>query len=228
MSARMKLVCLWFAMIQPLTAMGKSEYSKAQAKQILVIAEEIRSLEQAEVGVQLKTKIGELETSYEMKILRSSQKRAHIEFLGPAEERGRRMLAKGNNYWSTFPDSKKVISISRKEMIGNSAFALADIFQLDAENDYDPTIVGEEKLSEAQVLKLDLAAKHKDAPYARIEYWVEKDGYFPVKARFFGVSGKLMKTMTVESRAEIASRERPKVSKMVDEVVLVLLFTFSS
>lgn len=194
------------------------KYTKKQAVDILNEAEKIRSLEKAEVLVDLKTVSGKQETVYDMKILRSTERRAYIDFVGPQEERGRKMLAKGQSYWSTFPDSKKVVAISRREMIGNSAFALADIFQLDAENDYDTEIVGEEKANGQDLLKLELKGKHDEAPYARIEYWVEVKGSFPVKASFFSTSGKHLKTMTVETRKEIGGRLRPEVSKMVDEV----------
>ena len=194
------------------------KYTKKQAVDILNEAEQIRSIEKAEILVDLKTVAGKLETLYDMKILRSTERRAIIDFVGPPEERGRKMLALGRSYWSTFPDSKKVVAISSREMIGNSAFALADIFQLDADNDYNTEIVGEEKENGVDLLKLELKEKHKDAPYTRIEYWVEQKSSFPVKAKFYGPSGKHLKTMTVDSRKEIGGRLRPEVSRMVDEV----------
>lgn len=195
------------------------KYTKQQAVDILNEAEQIRSLEKAEITVDLKTVSGKQESVYDMKILRSTERRAYINFVGPPEERGRRMLALGRSYWSTFPDSKRVVAISPREMIGNSAFALADIFQLDAENDYNTEIVAAEKENGVDLLKLELKEKHKEAPYTRIEYWVEVKGSFPVKAKFYGPSGKHLKTMTVDTRKEIGGRLRPEVSKMVDEVV---------
>jgi outer membrane lipoprotein-sorting protein len=195
------------------------KYTKQQAVDILNEAEQIRSLEKAEISVDLKTVSGKQESVYDMKILRSTERRAYIEFIGPPEERGRKMLALGRSYWSTFPDSKRVVAISSREMIGNSAFALADIFQLDAENDYNTEIVAAEKENGVDLLKLELKEKHKEAPYTRIEYWVELKGSFPVKAKFYGPSGKHLKTMTVDSRKEIGGRLRPEVSRMVDEVV---------
>lgn len=209
---------LVLALLPAMPAQAAEKWTKEQAKEILKTAEAIRSLEKAEVSVDLRTVQDKQETTYDLKILRSTEQRAYIDFLAPKEERGRKMLAKGMSYWSTFPDSKRVVAISRREMIGNSAFALADIFQMDADRDYDPEITGEEELDKIKVLKLDMKGKHEEAPYARIEYWVESSGYFPVRAKFYGVSGKHLKTMTVESRKDIAGRQRPEVSKMVDEV----------
>ncbi len=196
----------------------KGKYSKAQAMKILRIAEEIRSPERCEASVDLKTVQDGKDTVYDMRILRSSEHRAHVEFLSPPEERGRRMLARSHSYWSTFPDSKRVVAISRKEMIGNSVFAVADIFQIDPEEDYDSEIVAEETENGLKLLKLNLKGKHPDVPYDRIEYWVEESGSFPVKAKFFGVSGKHLKSLTIEERTQLAGRLRAGVTKMVDEV----------
>ncbi len=220
----MRSVVLGLALtFAPAALAAGGKWTKEEAKKVLKTAEEIRSLDKAEIAVDLQTVQDKRETVYDLKIVRSSERRAYIDFLGPKEERGRKMLAKGMSYWSTFPDSKRVVAISRREMIGNSAFALADIFQMDADEDYDPTITGEEEVDDGagkkvKTLKLDMKGKHDDAPYARIEYWVESTGFFPVRARFYGSSGKHLKTMTVETRKDIAGRDRPEITKMVDEV----------
>ncbi len=193
-------------------------FTKEEAKKVLKTAESIRCLDKARLSVDLYTVSGKQTVNYDLEVLRSTENRAVVTFLGPKEEVGRKMLANGNNYWSTFPDSKKVVTVSRKEMIGNSAFALADIFQLDADKDYDPTIAGEETVNGIVLLKLNLKAKRDEAPYAKIEYWVEKKDYFPVSAKFYSVSGKLLKSMSVEDRGKLGGRVRPSKVKMVDSV----------
>src|SRR5690606_23906189 len=105
---------------------------------------EIRAVDQAKSLVEVFTKTGKQETNYKMDVLQSSGRRAYLEFHYPDEERGRRMLAIKTSYWSKFPDSSRVVPISRREAIGNSAFAIADVFQMDTESDYDPEILGEE------------------------------------------------------------------------------------
>ena len=191
---------------------------EARALQILGEAEAIRSLDQAELAVDLTTDDNGKSNSYDMKILRSTDRRAFIEFLGPKEEKGRRMLAKGQNYWSTFPDSKRVVAISRREMIGNSAFALADIFQIDTKSEYNLVSIKEiPRKGKPTIISIKLKSKSSDAPYDAITYYLEKEGSFPTKAKFYGASGKLLKTMTIMSRAQIAGRLRPKVTRMVDE-----------
>jgi Outer membrane lipoprotein-sorting protein len=199
-------------------AMAADNFTKDEARKVLKTAEEIRSFERAESGALLTTEYAGKSSFYDMRTLRAPGRKAYIEFLAPAEEKGRRMLAIKNNYWSTFPDSKKVVAISRREMIGNSAFAIGDLFQMDADEDYDPTIVERLKVDNVPCLRLDLKAKHDEVQYARIDYIVEEKGYFPVTAKFFGVSGKHLKTMVIMERGQIGGRLRPKIVKMVDEV----------
>jgi outer membrane lipoprotein-sorting protein len=198
---------------------ARPRWSKEQAIEILKIAEDIRSPDKAVINADLKTISNKKESLYDMRILRSTDQRAYLEFLGPPEEIGRRMLAKGRRYWSTFPDSKRIVAISKKEMIGNSVFALADMFQIDADTDYDPTIEDLETIDGKEVLRLELKAKHDDAPYDHITYWVENGSSFPLKAKFYGVSGKHLKTLTVESVGILAGRKRPDITKMKDETV---------
>lgn len=195
-----------------------SPYTKEMAKEVMKTAEKIRCLDQAEVDVTLTNQQDSKRTIYDLNILRSTERRAFVDFRAPDEERGRKMLAIGNNYWSKFPDSRKVVAISRREMIGNSAFAIADLFQLDAEADFDPQIIGKESCGKTTCLRLLLKAKHEDAPYAQVNYWVEEKDYFPIKAEFFGESSKKLKTMTVDARRPIAGMLRPEILKMIDDV----------
>ena len=193
-------------------------YTKENALEVMRTAEKIRCLDQAEIDVTLTNQEGAKKTSYELNILRSSGKRAFVSFQAPEEEVGRKMLAVGSNYWSKFPDSRRVVAISRREMIGNSAFAIADLFQLDAERDFDPVIVGKEVCDKVSCLRLLLTAKSDDAPYAKVNYWVEEVGYFPIKAEFFGESAKKLKTMSIEARQQLAGMIRPELVRMVDDV----------
>lgn len=221
-----KIVCYlvvgssWMASLRGFAAAPPplAGFTRENAVEIMKSAEKIRCLDQAEVDVTLTNEQDKKKTIYDLNILRSSSRRAFVDFRAPDEERGRKMLAVDRNYWSKFPDSKRVVAISRREMIGNSAFAIADLFQLDAEADFDPTVVAKEQCDKVACLKLYLKAKHDEAPYAEVYYWVEEKGYFPLKAEFYGDSSKKLKTMIVESRRPIAGMVRPELARMIDAV----------
>ena len=215
--SRLILGCGWF-----LVATGGSVYAGAVPKQdpreIMRRAEAIRSPLSSEAKVLLDTTNAGKASSYTMKVLSSTGRRSYSEFMAPAEERGRRMLALGRNYFSTLPDSKRVVPISRRELIGNSAFAVADLFQIDTEKEYDPKVIATETVNKESALKLELTAISEDAPYAKIHYYVRSADSFPLMAQFYGVSGKLLKTLTIISRRELAGATRPDKVRMDDNV----------
>lgn len=194
-----------------------SVYTKELAKKIVDDAESLRAFDSATSKVTVMTTDSGGKTTYSMNVLQAKDRRAYLEFTGPAEEVNRRMLAIKTSYWSKFPDSNRVVPISRREAIGNSAFAIADVFQMDTVSDYDPEIIGEESVDGALCYIVELKAKHNDTPYHKIVYAVRKKDHYPINARFFGASGKLLKTMLIEKSGKLAGRIRPQVLRMNDE-----------
>lgn len=193
--------------------------AEPDAQKLIRTAESIRTVETAELQVQLQTvDSGKVTTDYLMNILRSTGKRAHVEFVSPDEERGRKMLVVQDKYWARFPDSKKVHSISRKEMIGNSVFQLVDLFQIDADKDFEAKLNGETKVGPNDCYRIHLTARSDEAPYASIDYYIVKKDNFPIRAQFFSISGKLIKTLEVNEKKMMGGMVRPSKFTMVDEV----------
>ena len=197
------------------TVTPKPNFDKNLAQSAIKKAETLRSVDHSESSVDLASFSKEKRDNikYNIRILRSTNLRAYLEFLAPDYERGRHMLAIGKKYWSKFPDSKRVVEISRKEAIGNTAFEMGDLFQIDAHNDYDPIDLQKEE----GLTKITLISKHPDTTYNKIEYYLTSENY-PVKAKFYGVSDKHIKTMYIEKSGPLGGMTRPTVLKMVDEI----------
>ena len=137
----------------------------------------------------------------------------------PPIEKGRRLLMKEGQYFAKFHHSKSAVPISRREALGNSTFALADIFRLELA-DYD--IIGMKEgmsFKKIALVELNLKAKSKEVPYDKVLYYVDKDKSFPVLAKFFGVSGKHLKSLYVEKRKKYNGVVRAAVVRMDDEVL---------
>ena len=195
-------------------------FSADQARDVIKTAEKIRSPEKAEIKVTLSTTSPEKKIKYEMKILRTTNRRGLVEFQAPELERGRYLLALQRNYYGKFRDAKGVVPISRKEMIGDSLFSIFDLFQLDPDKDFVSKILARENGPKGRQLKVEMVARPEtDAPYSRVIYYVEEKGYFPLGAEFYGESGKLLKKMVVKSREMLAGMVRGKQTRMTDEVV---------
>ena len=63
---------------------------------------------------------------------------------------------------------------------------------------------------------LDLAAVDRTVTYARVKYWVGEQDARPLKAEFYALSGRLLKTARYEEFRELAGQVRPTRLVMED------------
>jgi len=130
------------------------------------------------------------------------------EFRSPASERGKSLLMLGNNLWIYLPRVKKPIRIPlQQRLLGD--VSNGDMTRANFAVDYNSTLVGEEMVGNQLCFVLDLVAKSDKKTYHRIKYWVSKSNYRPVKAEFFTVSGKSLKTSYFEDFQVAAGEVRP-------------------
>lgn len=137
-----------------------------------------------------------------------------VEQISPARAQGRKLLMKGLDMWLFTPQVKKPIRISLQQKL-TGEIANGDISRTNYAQDYDAKLVGEEKGSAI----LDLTAKDKRVTYSKIKYWVHKKSKKPIKAEFYALSGKLMKTATFSNFKKIEGVERMTKVTIQDAVV---------
>ena len=138
------------------------------------------------------------------------------ETLEPARFRGAKILQVGRNMWLTKTGLAKPIPVSpRQRMTGQASNG--DIAATNYAADYNATLAGEETINGEACLVLELTAKHKRVTYDRVRYWVSKKREVAVKAEFYSLSGKLLKTALFEYGQEIRfeGRRIPFVSRML-------------
>ncbi|NNM82183.1 MAG: outer membrane lipoprotein-sorting protein [Burkholderiales bacterium] len=137
------------------------------------------------------------------------------ETLEPSRFRGSRLLQVGRNMWLYRPGLSKPIPISPRLRMSGEA-ANGDIAATDYAKEYDASFGGEEKVDGEPCFRLDLAAKKSSATYDRIRYWVSEARTVAVRAEYYSVSGKLLKSAQFEYANEIDYRGRriPFVSRM--------------
>ncbi|MDA9951154.1 outer membrane lipoprotein-sorting protein [Oligoflexaceae bacterium] len=194
------------------------KYTEKQASEIVTKAEKIRAVSNAETEVSLRTIARKVDSDYVMIVKRGLGKRALVEFIAPPEENGRRLLIVKNKYWAKFPDSRKIHPISRREMLGNSVFGVVDLFQLDVVHEYKASIAGETKTRGHDCYKAVLDARHDEVVYKKVEYYISKKDFYPIKARFYADSGRLLKTLFLTGRKKLAGKTRPHAFTMVDNI----------
>lgn len=137
------------------------------------------------------------------------------ETLEPARFKGSKVLQVDRNMWLTRPGLSKPIPVSPRQRMSGQA-SNGDIAATNYAADYDAQLNGTETLDGEACYVLDLTAKHKRATYDKVRYWVSVKRVVGVKAEFYSVSGKLLKTARFEydNAIEHAGRRIPFISKM--------------
>lgn len=140
----------------------------------------------------------------------------------PARFKGSKILQVDRNMWLTKPGLSKPIPISPRQRMSGQA-SNGDIAATNYAKDYEAVTGATEKLDGENCYVLDLSAKHKRATYDKIRYWVSVERMVGVKAEFYSVSGKLLKTARFEynNSIEYQGKRVPFVSKMTIRDALI-------
>ncbi len=137
------------------------------------------------------------------------------ETLEPARFKGSRLLQAGRNMWLTRPGLSKPIPISPRQRMSGQA-SNGDIAATNYAQDYDAQLAGEEAIDGEACHILELSARHKRATYDRVRYWISVKRGVGVKAEFYSLSGKLLKSARFDygNVIEYQGRRIPFVSRM--------------
>lgn len=140
----------------------------------------------------------------------------------PVRFKGSKLLQVERNMWLTRPGLSKPIPISPRQRMSGQA-SNGDIAATNYAGDYDAQMNGTETLDGEACYVLDLAAKHKRTTYDRIHYWVSVKRVVGLKAEFYSLSGKLLKTARFEygNTIEHQGKRIPFISKMTIRDALI-------
>ena len=170
----------------------------------------------------ISTEKKEVTESNVMKLLYKRQKDGANRALGyifePAEQKGRKVLLIGTDTWLYIPGSKKPIKISpAQKLSGNTS--TGDVLSVNYKSDYDPQIIGEEKISGIDTYKLELVAKVPTVTYYKIVIYVSKNDFKPVKSEFFSKTEKLLKNAFYRKYQKIGSKNVAVEILIVDAIM---------
>ncbi len=135
----------------------------------------------------------------------------------PASQKGRVILMVENNMWIYFPGTKKPIRISpAQQLLGQ--VSNADVSRVVYSVDYDAVSVEDDNTGKEKLLKLNLKAKSKGAAYGSIEIWMKRDSKKLVKAKFYTLAGRILKTIYYKGYKNVQGRERPMIQEIHDAI----------
>lgn len=143
-------------------------------------------------------------------------------YVSPPRDAGKILLLNGNNLWFYDPASRASIRISPQEKLSGQASA-GDVLTENLAVDYTASILGDETIEDGNHAQrncwhLQLKAANDAATYNRVEYWVEKAGSGPIKAKFYADSGALLKTLYYRNYAMRDGWLRPTQAVIIDAV----------
>jgi hypothetical protein len=140
----------------------------------------------------------------------------------PVRFKGSKILQVERNMWMTRPGLSKPIPISPRQRMSGQA-SNGDIAATNYAGDYDAQLGGTESIDGEPCYVLDLTAKHKRATYDKIRYWVSVKRVVGVRAEFYSVSGKLLKTALFDyaNTIEHDGKRIPFISKMTIRDALI-------
>ncbi|MBI2566772.1 MAG: outer membrane lipoprotein-sorting protein [Candidatus Schekmanbacteria bacterium] len=199
-----------------LTAMGAAAAQEPTLADVLKKADSARGnaagLQWTVKMVEVGAKVDEEPTTLLVKV---KGENSFAIFLEPTSSKGQKMLMKKNNMWFIKPGVSKPVSISpRQKLMGGAANA--DIASTNYAGDYEPTVSGKEAVDGVECQIFDLKGKSKNVTYDQIKYWVSVDRSLGLKAEFYSVSGKLLKTafFKYEQTVPVDGKPSPFVSEM--------------
>jgi Outer membrane lipoprotein-sorting protein len=151
-------------------------------------------------------------------------------YMSPPRDAGKMLLLNGSNLWFYDPASRQSVRISPQQKLTGEASA-GDVLSENLGVDYSATMVGPEAIDDAARQRrdcwhLDLAAAGDAATYKRVEYWVERGSYNPIKAKFYADSGELLKVLYYRNFVKRGDRVSPAQAVIIDAVNAALVTVF--
>jgi len=145
-----------------------------------------------------------------------------VRYIDPPRDSGKMVLMNGSNMWFYDPSSKASVRISPQQRLMGQA-SDGDVVTANLNKDYTARLVGEEKLLDADrqnrdTWHLDLKAATDEAVYSRVEFWIEKGTFRPVKGKFYSDSGRLLKIAYYHKFEEQLGGIRPTETIIIDAV----------
>jgi outer membrane lipoprotein-sorting protein len=152
----------------------------------------------------------------------SGQYRNVVRYIEPPRDAGKMALLDGTVLWFYDPASKASVRISpQQRLIGQAA--IGDVLTVNFAIDYTGTLAGTETIQDSarsnrDCWHLDMKAANDRATYNRVEYWVEKSTYYPIKLKAYSDSGRLLKILYYGKYASRLGATRPTEAIVIDAV----------
>jgi outer membrane lipoprotein-sorting protein len=188
------------------------------AASILKKVDEIRSPSDNFVfTVKVHSQTASSEDDSELEVLVHNGTQSLVLYRQPVKQRGRALLLDGPNMWIYIPGTSRPLRISPQQQLTGTV-SNADVARVVFHLDYTADSAQKDRLDDLQALKLDLHARQSSVTYQSIQLWVAEKDLHPLKADFFSLSGKLLRSIQYGGYQTILGQERPTVLQITDAI----------
>lgn len=190
------------------------------AKEIVRKADERMRGESSYAELSMEIIRPEWKRTMSMKSWSKGTEYALVYVMAPAKDKGTVSLKIGNEMWNWLPTIERSIKVSPSMMMQSwmgSDFTNDDLIrQSSIVNDYEHTILGEEKLQNIDSYKIQLTPK-PDAPvvWGKIVTWISKENYNQLKVEYYDEDENLVNVMTGYDLRNLGGRLLPTRWEMV-------------
>ncbi len=145
-----------------------------------------------------------------------------IRVLEPVRDKGIAFLKRDREMWNFIPRVNRVIKIPPSMMLQSwmgSDFTNDDLVkESSVVDDYEHRLLGEETLEEGAAWRIELIPKPTTAvAWDRIEEWIRKEDYVPLKAVYFNERDEPVRTMLFEDIRPAGGRTVPLRMVLIEE-----------
>lgn len=133
----------------------------------------------------------------------------------PASDNGQILLMKDRDLWIFLPDISQPVRLSLSQRLTGEV-ANGDLARANFSGDYTPKLIRSETIDGEAYNVLELEAVDRGVTYHRVMYWVRRSDSRPLKAEFYSLSDRLLKTCHYENFQKMAGQMRPARLVMED------------
>ena len=211
-SRRRALRAIGAAAAWPVVARAQSaeQDEDSAAKVIVEKADLVRfPAESFEVDVDVTNLTdGQVTEKRKYKVLSKGNENTIVQVTEPESDRGQAILMRGRDLWVFLPNISQPVRLSLSQRLTGQV-SNGDLARANFTGDYRPRLLRTEKVDGVDCHVLELIAVDRGVTYARVLYWVRQANSYPVRAEFYSVSERLLKTCRYENFKSIGGRVRP-------------------
>ena len=189
----------------------------AQARSIVEKADHVRfPPEGFQVDVDIATtRDGQRSEVRKYRVMSKGSANTIVLTLEPASERGQSMLMKDRDLWVYMPSVSQPVRLALSQRLTGQV-ANGDLARANFAGDYTAKLLRTEPVDGQNHHVLELTAVDRSVTYQRVVYWVQQDNGWPLKAEFYSLSNRLLKTCKYERFQSLGGRIRPTRLVMQD------------